>query len=596
MSGIYMRTALFFALVLPSFAGEFYPVDLSNEIHRPWGSFQPFTDWTLPAGGRQTFDNVPFEIGGVVQIIGMEHAAKGNVRSVRKTFAVNRVFTQLHLLHYTEFSSTFGQPVVMVWLHYDDGGEPYSYPLRFGVDCMDWYHSPPASATGKSTTCPWMAAPASSRSRQVTGLWHTRVPNPNPARSVKSIEIHSMFAKSTYGLVALTIEAGQPQTILEDKAPPSRRFPQIAMPTSRWLQFKDDATRQPVPHAKASIALRDGDRSIPWGDHTADAQGKLSILLPPWWHYALEIVAAAPNHAATYFSLEDDFEKGTNDVAELKLKRGKTIGGIVRDSSGAIVSNATLSILSVEGDSKRGFSLYNWPLTKTDGRGRWSAAANDTLRGLEFRISHPGFLLAEYELGDPQEREPWIVSASQLLKSEASMTLSNGVMLRGHVLDDTQRPVTNASIACFAAGEVIAQRRVKTDTSGQFSIGPLERATVALIVSAPQHAPALIRTRLDEASAKLDVKLRPAAPLRLKVQGPGGQPLRDAYLVLVDWHELRWLGSMLQSNDDGIIVFPEAPADNAKYLLTLPGMTSEILTLLAGGDNIVATLKPLTRR
>src|SRR5688500_5571516 len=136
----------------------------------------------------------------------MEHAGKGAFRPARKTFAIDRNAAQLHLLHYTEFSSSFGQPVAMLVLHYE-GGDPYAFPLRFGVHCMDWYHNRvQAPPSGQTTTCVWMAAPTTSKSRQVTGIWHTAIPNPHRLKRIKQIEIHSMFAKSTYTLIALTVE------------------------------------------------------------------------------------------------------------------------------------------------------------------------------------------------------------------------------------------------------------------------------------------------------------------------------------------------------------------------------------------------------
>jgi len=116
-----------------------------------------------------------------------------------------------------------------------------------------------------------------------------------------------------------------------------------------------------------------------------------------------------------------------------------------------------------------------------------------------------------------------------------------------------------------------------------------------LIVSAPESAPALIRSAVSEPVLNLNVDLKPASHVRLKVQGSGGQPVRGAYLVLVDWRDLRWLESMHRSDDDGVITFPDAPAEDAKYLVSAAGMSSEILTLRPGSEH-VAILRPLTRR
>jgi hypothetical protein len=523
----------------------------------------------------------------------MQHVGKGGSRPVQKRFAVNRAFSQLHLLHYNEFSSSFGQPVAMLVLHYY-AGEPYSFPLRFGVHCMDWYHNPlHPPASGQTTKCVWMAAPPDSRSRQVTAIWHTAVPNPNPDRQVRQIEIHSMFAQSTYTLIGLTLEQGEKKPPIEDNPPARRRFPSLAMPGLRTLRCVDESTGQAVVGAKAAIWLKDGDRLLPWGDYIGDADGRLTILLPPWSYYGLEVIAAGTNHAPTKFSLGDNYEKPTNDVSVLKLKRGTVIGGVVRDSNARTVPNALISITSVEGTPDTGFSLFKWPDLITDGDGRWSMTAGSvSSRGLEFRISHPNFLPAEYEQGPPDEREPWILTSEQLQKREAKIELRSGVTLSGRVVAEGGNVVTNARIACFLGQGSHVQRRSTADPSGRVSIQHLEPGDCAIIVSARGHAPALVRRKLEGASTQFDVELKRSVPLRLKVQTAEGDPIPGAWLVLVDWQQLRWVDSMHQSGTDGIINFEGAPLDEAKYFVTAFGMSSELLTLRpSAGQPTIATLR-----
>jgi hypothetical protein len=579
-------------------AAQFEPIDLSAHIQRPWGSFQPFADWTFPAGGLQTLNGVPFAIAGCIQLTGIEHAGKGHLRAIRKVFVAGQPFTQLHLLHYAEFSSSFGQPVALVVLHYDEG-EPYSFPLRFGVHCMDWYHNPlSAPASGQTTKCVWMAAPPASKSRQVTGIWHTALPNPHPTKRVREIEIHSMFAKSTYTLIALTLEQGEQKPELKDEAPARRPFPPLALPASRTLQCVDQVTGQSLRAAKATVWLRDGDRLLPLGDYEANSDGKVTLLLPSWNYYDLEVIAGGTNHAPAKFSLADNYEKPTNEISVLKLKRGKIIGGVVRTSPGQGVSDAVVSITSVEGAPGSGFNLFRWPEVRTDAQGRWSiVAGNENSRGLEFRVSHPEFLRAEYEQGAAEDREPWIITAAELAKREAKIELASGVRLsgRGRVQTDAGRAITNARVACFVGQDALAQRHAKTDSSGQFTISNLETGTVAVIISAPGHAPALIRRTLEGSSADVKVELKPAMPLRVKVQSADGTAVRGAYFQLVEWEGLRPMYSMQQSDAEGMIVFDGAPVEGARYLISSPGTTSELMALRPGTSVHSATLRPITR-
>jgi hypothetical protein len=139
------------------------------------------------------------------------------------------------------------------------------------------------------------------------------------------------------------------------------------------------------------------------------------------------------------------------------------------------------------------------------------------------------------------------------------------------------------------------QGRSITDSVGRVSIPNLEPGNCAIIVSAPGHAPALVRRKLEGTNTQFDLELKPALPLRLKVQTAEGEPVPGAYLVLVDWQQLRWLDSMHQSGADGIISFEGAPLDDATYLVTAFGMSSELVTLRpSAGEARVASLRRLT--
>ena len=557
---------------------EFHPLDLSPHVLRPWGSFQPFSDWTFPAGGLQTFDGVPFDIAGCVQVAGMEHARKGNIRPMVEKFNVGRALTQLHLLHYTEFSSTFGQPVARVVLHYDDSSEPYAFPLLFGVHCMDWYHSPGLPpATGKTTTGVWLAAPADGKSRQATGIWHTAIPNPKPTNRVSAIEIQSMFAKSTYTLLGCTIESGDAKQPVEEEPPKGRRFPQVIMPAVRVVQCVDESTRRPVKGARAAVSLQAGDQRIPWGDYFSDADGRVTLLMPAWNYYGLEVIAASIEHAPTVFKVDEPMDPtaGTNAVI-VKLKRGRKIGGTVRDANGRALADADVSITSVEG-APGAFALFRWPKVSTDTAGRWSVAAPETLRGVEIRVIRPGFVPADYEAGDSDE--PFYVKSSELVKGEARLELKQGFGIKGRVSDASGGPIKSARVVCYLGKDSVAHRRTSTDAAGSFSLHDLEPDSAALIVSAPGYAPALVRGTIP--TDQWNVQLKPASPLRVKVQDANNQPVQS-WLMPVEWQGLRWLELMQQSDADGVIDFTNAPIDGATYLVTAIGTGSALRTLQPG--------------
>lgn len=98
---------------------------------------------------------------------------------------------------------------------------------------------------------------------------------------------------------------------------------------------------------------------------------------------------------------------------------------------------------------------------------------------------------------------------------------------------DSAASVAGAVVVVIdARGEVLAT--VRTDGLGEFALTGLERGTVTLAVSSPEHRPLALPVEIDGTGVtRVEAELRPGAQVRGTVRAAGG-PLGDARVTLLD--------------------------------------------------------------
>jgi eukaryotic-like serine/threonine-protein kinase len=159
--------------------------------------------------GLQKFDQVEFDIRGLIQVSGSELATKvGNrypasVRGLR----VNRKVARLHFLHATGWVEPEGIAIGAYVLHYADGNQA-ELPIIYGEDVLDWWNPrtgddvPPAHAvivwTGSNE--------ATRKSNHHLRLFKRTWDNPRPDVLVTSIDFTSTMTQCAPFLIAITVE------------------------------------------------------------------------------------------------------------------------------------------------------------------------------------------------------------------------------------------------------------------------------------------------------------------------------------------------------------------------------------------------------
>lgn len=134
-----------------------------------------------------------------------------------------------------------------------------------------------------------------------------------------------------------------------------------------------------------------------------------------------------------------------------------------------------------------------------------------------------------------------------------------------------------------ARGEVVA--RTASDTEGSWEVTQLPPGSYTLVLGAPGHRPQARALELSgSAPERQDARLQPAATVRGTVRGPGGGPLADAAVTLV---EDGTVAGHTVTGPDGVFAFAELSGSH--YTLTAAGYPPHAapISLTGGADEFL---------
>jgi hypothetical protein len=191
--------------------GRYYTAKLTDSLNSPT-SVQQNNLANLPKG-RQVFQGVPFEIGGVVQLSGKkaQEWGRNEFPEAVKNILVGKRCAQIHLLHGA--GGVFDNDDVTVAklvIHYADKSVR-EIDIKNGVHVRDWWGEPNQPISGTNSVLAWTgtnpalkvyggAKPGSLR------IYSTSFKNPLPGKSITSIDYISAMANSSPFLIGLTVE------------------------------------------------------------------------------------------------------------------------------------------------------------------------------------------------------------------------------------------------------------------------------------------------------------------------------------------------------------------------------------------------------
>ncbi|MCX6927241.1 MAG: hypothetical protein NT154_29165, partial [Verrucomicrobia bacterium] len=347
----------------------------------------------------------------------------------------------------------------------------------------------------------------------------------------------------------------------------------------------DDATGEPLGGAEVlapnQAAFFHGHEYAPvWlteNDGSANIRlGKVPtnhLAEQSWFTLSVRHTGFAPR-GMSWSAQNKDVRPSLPAEAVVRLKRGISVGGIVRNEKGAPVSSIHVRVFGTaywEGFQHE-YSEY-WsdgpgrPELITDDQGRWEARDFPSdLGGMVVELIHPDGSSQRFRKpyagreNDPREPgEP--IDLQDFRTGKAVFVLKSGFDVRGVVLDPRGKPIPNLLIKA-GTGAVNHQRfpDFRTDAAGRFKLGYLLRRQLILTAYPTNFAILSKVVDVTKNTPEVELRLEPQSPLRVQVMNSKGSPVEGAR-VSVDGY--RSEGQILdfggETDPHGILVWTNAP-------------------------------------
>ena len=186
------------------------PVDLTAIYTTPASYFDQITAfpaWKTVPRGEHVFDDVTFQIGGMLCLWGGGNAAAGLVfPEERLGIPMNQKFDTLYVFHGAFYVSPPGTPVYEIVFRYADDSSATNQIL-YGEDVLDWY-APRGKAvpgpTGPNSQLAWHSDNPAGAAIQPVRFCLTAVKNPRPLVEVRSIDLYSSKSRSAACILAFS--------------------------------------------------------------------------------------------------------------------------------------------------------------------------------------------------------------------------------------------------------------------------------------------------------------------------------------------------------------------------------------------------------
>lgn len=208
---------------IPETTVEAIPLDLTKHYQMRAENFEKVTmyAWKIVPHGKQTFANIPLELGGAMFLWGERNAKNGQkYPESHKDIAVSQTFETLYIYHSAFYEGKAGDTVYDIVFHYEDGTSATDHIVN-GADLRDWYFKkdqPPAGPTGPRSTLAWSGA-------DENGKWVryclTAVENPHPEVMVKSLDLVSAKTQTAGCILGITVGKSGLMIKTKEESPPA---------------------------------------------------------------------------------------------------------------------------------------------------------------------------------------------------------------------------------------------------------------------------------------------------------------------------------------------------------------------------------------
>ena len=353
----------------------------------------------------------------------------------------------------------------------------------------------------------------------------------------------------------------------------------------------DALSGEPLPAAEVNASNRQSEFGpLPPRRVTTDAKGQCEVNLGGARPKGIRLQAGKPGHATAQIQWD---ESGIPDQWTARLPKGVTVAGLVKDSQGNPVAQASVSINTVTHDEVGQSLEVETDAPTTDSAGRWSSGSVPAdFKSLTFKLTHPDFRAAEYYISDSGSGGSQEGSKADLLAGKAVMVMEPGTTLAGTVTDSNAKPLANADVFLRDASDPPKDRFATTDSSGQFKLVFTDAGQGVLAVAAKGFSPQSINITFDSGLKQVGFKLQPAKPLKGVVLGQDRKPVAGATVDLVSWNDLPFPRWQTQTDAKVGFTWDSTPGEGAVLSARLDGYVPEQQNLAPGDEDVTLVLKP----
>ncbi|MEY2410295.1 MAG: hypothetical protein QOF48_2965, partial [Verrucomicrobiota bacterium] len=474
---------------------------------------------------------------------------------------------RLHVLHGANMSESTGKPIAAIRLNYADG-HAHTMFVEYGVHTRDWWKHPDekeSSLSDTNSSLVWTGASADATKIGATHrLFKTTFDLPPSAHAVQSIDVFSLFSRSAFVLLGLTVEAPDP----------GRATPVVpATPSADLAKLRDQLVCEVTASGGGLVggarikgtSLDDRGMGTLLGrmDDGGEDPGVVMVDFPANTR-SLRLIATARNRGPQVIELRAGPDGHMPRKASVQLGMSKRVYGLVLKPDGQPLAKAKVDILEIIHPSTGALMEIKLDEVTTDADGVWKAQlVPESVSRLVFRLIHADYWPGRFEVSETEASDT--ITGEKLLSGDAQFRMRPKVTISGLVKDPSGQLLPKTQVS-LTHGNGSAGTR--TDLKGHFTISRRDVGEAFLIVEHPDFATYISEIPLTNAPRNVAVTLLPPKPFRGRLvearesgaAGTPAVPISGAMVSIVSakTSRARWSG---KTDSDGRFSWPQAPDD-----------------------------------
>jgi len=285
--------------------------------------------------------------------------------------------------------------------------------------------------------------------------------------------------------------------------------------------------------------------------------GKFQVKTSSTDHW-MQIKAAAPSYVPMAASWGKSRVKEFPKEFVLRLPRGSTASGTIRDEAGNPIAGASVYLLTPTNQENIPHEhLYDYHV-KTNAAGRWTShEMPQKYNRVSIRFMHPDYA-DDLMFGETDQE----VSIPSIKDGSYATVMKKGLPIAGSVTDGDGNPVEGANIYLDSG-----RATVTTDSEGKFEFAHCKLDEKGVTIYHQNFAPQLLKIKPGRNSSGIKVNLKQGKPLTIRVVDPDGNPATGVTIFANRWKRYRSLMNVTRKKTDhnGIYTFENAPDDEIEF-------------------------------